>query len=600
MIRLASQNAWRIAGIFLRSMVAGAFVIAAAQASAANNGKRVALVIGNSTYQSAGTLANPANDAEDIAAALKELNFTVVTGTDLNNRGMRDKIREFASELRGAEVAMFFYAGHAIQVNGKNYLAPIDTKLEFESDVDFETIPVEFVERQMEREVDTILLFLDACRDNPITRSLKAASRSGGAGKGLAEEKLSAAGTLIAFSTDPGNVALDGKGRNSPFAKALIANIRRPGVEISTMMTDVRVQVREETNNAQTPWTNSSLLGHFYFNPLPAGSTGEKVAALGSNNAQSNNAAAAPPLSGGGNASAGKVDDARVAALAWDSVKDTESQDALEFFISKFGDTFYGGLAQLRLNRLKAAKADSGAKPEATAETSTKGEETKQPEQTAATSKEAATEPETKVASLEPKESARSIEPTFDLREVTRAIQQRLARLNCDPGTADGLWGKRTEGALRNFSRAAKVKLASAEPNPDLLNQLQSYSGSGCPVVCSVKQNNVGGRCVAKTCPGGQLLSSKGNCYTPRQREATVQPEPQNTRRLNRRQVIMQGQPQDGMIMQQDPQMVPQRQVIIQQQQPVFIEPQPQPQPQQGPGVGRLLLGVGACIAVGC
>lgn len=592
MIRLASQNAWRIAGILLRSVVASVFVIVAAQAAEAGNGKRVALVIGNSAYQNAGILTNPANDAEDIAAALKELNFTVVVGTDLNNRGMRDKIREFASELRGAEVAMFFYAGHAIQVNGKNYLAPIDTKLEFESDVDFETIPVEFVERQMEREVDTILLFLDACRDNPITRSLKAASRSGGAGKGLAEEKLTAAGTLIAFSTDPGNVALDGKGRNSPFAKALIANIRRPGVEISTMMTDVRVQVREETNNAQTPWTNSSLLGHFYFNPLPSGSTGDQVAALDGKD-QSHDATATPALSSGGNASAGKVDDARVAALAWDSVKDTDSQDALEFFISRFGDTFYGGLAQLRLNRLKAANS---ATPKPTADSGASA----QPEKSAETPKEVTPEPETKVASLEPKEDARSLEPTFDLREVTRAIQERLARLNCDPGAADGLWGKRTEGALDNFSRAAKVKLASAEPNPDLLDQLQSYKGEGCPVVCSVKQENIGGRCVAKTCPAGQLLSSKGNCYTPRQREATVQPEPQTTRRLNRRQVIMQGDPQDGMIVQQDPQMVPQRQVIIQQQQPVFIEPQPQPQVQQGPGVGRLLLGVGACIAVGC
>lgn len=596
MIRQASANAWRVASVFLQCLLTGVFVFAAAHASAASSGKRVALVIGNSAYQNAGTLANPANDAADIANALSELNFTVVTGTDLNNRGMRDKIREFASELRGADVAMLFYAGHAIQVNGKNYLAPIDTKLEFESDVDFETIPVEFIQRQMEREVDTILLFLDACRDNPITRSLKAASRSGGAGKGLAEEKLSAAGTLIAFSTDPGNVALDGKGRNSPFAKALVANIRRPGVEISTMMTDVRVQVREETNNAQTPWTNSSLLGHFYFNPASADPAGDKVAALGAAS-PATGATAAPPLSGGGNASAGKVDDARVAALAWDSVKDTDSIDALEFFISRFGDTFYGGLAQLRLNRLKAARDDGGAKPEQTAVAPAKGEEAAgQPQQAADAPK--APPAETKVASLEPKESARGIEQSFDLREVTQAIQERLARLNCDPGAPDGLWGKRTEGALDNFSRAAKVKLASLEPNPDLLNQLQSYKGDGCPVVCSVKQDNIGGRCVAKTCPGGQLLSSKGKCYTPRQREANIQPEPQNTRRLNRRQVIMQDQPQDGMIMQQDPQMMPQRRVIMQQEQPVFIEPQPQPQ--QGGGVGRILLGVGACIAVGC
>ena len=285
---------------------------------------------------------------------------------------------------------MFFYAGHAIQVNGKNYPGPHRHQardLE-EPDVDFETIP-----RRSSRASDGARGSHDHC----CSSTPAATTRSHAQPRGVSRVALGRTRARVSPRKScprparssrslpiPGNVALDGKGRNSPFAKALVANIRRPGVEISTMMTDVRVQVREETNNAQTPWTNSSLLGHFYFNPLPTGSTGDQVAAADSS-AQSNNAAAAPPLSGGGNASAGKVDDARVAALAWDSVKDTDSQDALEFFISKFGDTFYGGLAQLRLNRLKAAAGDSGAKPEATADTSTKGEQAIQPEQTAET-----------------------------------------------------------------------------------------------------------------------------------------------------------------------------------------------------------------------
>jgi uncharacterized caspase-like protein len=236
-------------------------------AGVANASKRVALVIGNSAYENAIPLKNPRNDAEDLAVKLKSLGFEVVSGFDLDSRGMRDKVREFGQQLRGAEVAMFFYAGHALQVNGRNYLAPVNTDIRNESDLDFETIPMDFVQRQMERETKTILLFLDACRDNPLARSLRASSRSTGSVRGLARETNSSEGTFIAFATQPNNVALDGSGRNSPFTTALLENIDRPGVEISTLMTDVRRQVFELTKEQQIPWINSSLLGRFYFKP---------------------------------------------------------------------------------------------------------------------------------------------------------------------------------------------------------------------------------------------------------------------------------------------------------------------------------------------
>ncbi|MEM7463651.1 MAG: caspase family protein, partial [Pseudomonadota bacterium] len=202
-----------------RILIAAIFVLIAFSWGAhdAMASKRVALVIGNSAYENASALANPSNDASDMGTALNDLGFEVVIGTDLDNRAMRAKVREFGRLLRGADVAMLFYAGHAMQVGGKNFLAPIDAKLEFESDLDFETIPLSFIQQQMEREAKTILLFLDACRDNPLTRSFKASSRSGGAGRGLAEEKLSSSGILIAFATNPGNIALDGNDRNSPF-----------------------------------------------------------------------------------------------------------------------------------------------------------------------------------------------------------------------------------------------------------------------------------------------------------------------------------------------------------------------------------------------
>ena len=227
--------------------------------------RRVALVIGNSDYANASHLKNPSNDADDMAAVLGRLGFEVVQGRNLSARGMRALVREFGEKLRGANVALLFYAGHAIQVNGQNYLAPTDAELKHVSDLDFETIPLQFVMRQMEREVDTIVVLLDACRDNPLARSLNATTRSTVAGRGLARELSSGQGTIIAFATQPDNVALDGRGRNSPFTSALLANLERPGVEISTLMTDVRLQVYEATGGLQVPWTNSSLLGRFYF-----------------------------------------------------------------------------------------------------------------------------------------------------------------------------------------------------------------------------------------------------------------------------------------------------------------------------------------------
>ncbi len=340
----------------------------AAFGDAAWASKRVALVIGNSAYENAPVLANPANDAADIASALRDLGFVVVEGLDLKNRDMRDKIREFTNELRGADVAMLYYSGHAMQVGGKNQLAPVDTRLEFESDIDFETISLDFIEQQMEREVDTKLLFLDACRDSPLSRSLRATSRSNGAGSGLAEEKTAVSGTFIAFATNPGNVALDGKGRNSPFTKAMLDNIKRPGIEISTLMTDVRLQVVRDTNGQQTPWINSSLLGRFYFNEAEA----EQTAALENNssdvktdaNAQAGTKVESQTQTNG---QSQQLNKAQIESLAWNAVKDSNNPDELQAFINKFGSGFYGELAKLRLKRVQ----DNAGTAEATQKTDT-------------------------------------------------------------------------------------------------------------------------------------------------------------------------------------------------------------------------------------
>ncbi len=235
--------------------------------SAANAQKRVALVIGNSSYQYAGELANPKNDAADMAAALRMQGLQVIEGFDLNKAMLDRKLREFAAALEGAEVGLFFYAGHGLQVSGQNYIVPVDAELMTASALDFETVRIELVQRIMERTAPTNIMFLDACRNNPLARNLARAlgTRSAAIERGLAPVE-SGVGTLISFSTQPGNVALDGAGRNSPFAGALVKRILASNDDLSALLIDVRNDVMRETQRKQVPWEHSALTGRFYFN----------------------------------------------------------------------------------------------------------------------------------------------------------------------------------------------------------------------------------------------------------------------------------------------------------------------------------------------
>ena len=223
---------------------------------------RVALVIGNSKYFNAPELKNPRNDADALGAALGRLNFRVIKGIDTDRFTMQALVRAFSGELDGAKIAVFYYAGHGLQFNGKNYLIPVDAKLDTELDLDFEAMDVNFVLSQMERGNRINLVMLDACRNNPMSEKLARSmgTRSIALGRGLARIE-SGVGTLITFSTQPGNVALDGNGAYSPFAKALLDNIEAPGLDIEVVMRRVREEVIKETDGRQVPWSNSSLVG---------------------------------------------------------------------------------------------------------------------------------------------------------------------------------------------------------------------------------------------------------------------------------------------------------------------------------------------------
>src|SRR6201994_4898602 len=234
--------------------------------------KRVAFVVGNAAYRNVPQLPNPAIDAKSMAKVLRNVGFDVVEGTNLTRDKMTERLLEFGKKAEGADVALFFYAGHGIAINGTNYLLPVDADIKSEMDVRLgSAINIDLTLDQTMGDAKVKLVFLDACRDNPFAAKIKStATRSVSVGQGLAEMK-SGEGTLIAFATGPGQTALDGTdGQNPPFTRALIKHITQPGIEIQQAMTEVRAQVNDETNKGQLPWGHTNLTGSVFLNPAAA------------------------------------------------------------------------------------------------------------------------------------------------------------------------------------------------------------------------------------------------------------------------------------------------------------------------------------------
>jgi formylglycine-generating enzyme required for sulfatase activity/uncharacterized caspase-like protein len=267
--RLTPTRIPTLAAILTLAALTLATLLPAQPAGAAPDpNRRVALVIGNGAYRHAPELPNPTNDARAVARALEGLGFDVALALDTDYRALRRALRDFARRLSDAGVGLFYYAGHGLQVEGKNYLVPVDARLEAAADVDFELLAVRKVLNQLERQQRTSLVFLDACRDNPLARSLQRSlgTRSGSVGRGLTPMR-SGLGTLIAFATAPGYTAADGVGKHSPFTSALLAHLDTRGLEVGRMLRKVRADVIRVTSGRQIPWDHSSLVGDFYFKP---------------------------------------------------------------------------------------------------------------------------------------------------------------------------------------------------------------------------------------------------------------------------------------------------------------------------------------------
>jgi hypothetical protein len=229
---------------------------------------RLALVIGNGAYQTA-PLKNPINDAEDMAATLKKLGFKIILKKDADQRTMEDTIRQFGWQLRNGDVGLFYFAGHGVQVEGRNYLIPIDARIESESDVKYEAVDVGRILGKMEDAENRLnIVILDACRNNPYARVFRSDQ------SGLARMDAPT-GSLVAYSTAPGEVAADGPERNGIFTKYLIQHMMTPNLLIEQVLKRVRIDVAGQTNGRQIPWESSSLMGDFYFNSKKSASKTE-------------------------------------------------------------------------------------------------------------------------------------------------------------------------------------------------------------------------------------------------------------------------------------------------------------------------------------
>jgi len=440
----------------------------AATFTPATAGKRVALVIGNAAYQNAPQLQNPSNDATDIAAKLRGLDFEVIEGIDLPKRDMERRIRAFAEALNGAEVGLFYYAGHGLQVDQRNFLAPIDARLKSETDLDFEAVQLNLVLKQMVRNARTSIVFLDACRDNPLAANLAQVSRSLDVGRGLARVEA-AASMMVVYATEPGKVALDGTGRNSPFTAALLRHIDSEGESISDIMIEVRNDVLKDTGGKQRPFESASLTGQFYFKPAPVPAPGE---------ASASTAAQIASL---------REEIARLQAVQGQLVKSQQEQlTALQQKLANEINAPDGsapsasrviGVEPAEGSAAPEAAPASGPKPAPAAET--EGDSTKIAAADSKGTEENAAEAPNKVEAPLPEAATR--------QELAQDILSELKRLGCYFGSINGHWSARSKLALERFNRVSALDLPLGEPEQASLDALKDWKGVHCPIEARIK-----------------------------------------------------------------------------------------------------------------
>jgi uncharacterized caspase-like protein len=506
--------------------------------------KRVALVVGNANYQNAPLLPNPANDAAAITATLKEAGFDVVDSRlNLAATDMRRALREFADQARNADIALVYYAGHGIEIDGTNYLIPTDARLERDTDIYDEAFSLDRVLLAIEPAKQLRVVIVDACRNNPFADSMKRTVASRSISRGLARVEPAVSNTLIAFAAKAGLTALDGNSKNSPYATALVKYIAKPGLDLRRAFGFVRDDVLQATGNRQEPYVYGSL-------------GGEDVALVPAAKADEPVQAANP-----------QAEIRRDYELALQ----LRNKPALNAFLDQHPDGYYANLAKLQLNQLDAedARVAATAKAQQAEQQKTRlmsqGAQRADQEKAAADLKaaeeariaaekakqaaqEQATEAERKrtasestiVAALSgnkpavgsafadnptaaapaddntpPKLAALSAEPRqtdIAKADITKSVQSELNRVGCFTGTIDGQWNAASQRSLALFNRHAGTKFDAKLASLDALDAIKLKPTRVCPVICDHGYKANGDQCVRITCAEGSFLNDDNEC----------------------------------------------------------------------------------------
>lgn len=538
----------------LRLVLLSLFAICLGSGSAFAD-KRVALVIGNSAYKSVPRLSNPANDAALVGDMFKKAGFDFVEiKTDLKATEMRKALRDFGGRAREAEVAVVYYAGHGIELDGTNYLIPTDAALETDSDVLDETLPLDRALFAVEPAKQLRLVILDACRDNPFAKTMKRTIAARAIGRGLAKVELTSPNTMIAFAAKAGSTASDGDAKNSPFAAAIAERLLTPGLDLRKAFGFVRDDVLKSTGYKQEPYVYGSLGGDDVplvpakpvvtapqANPQEAVRRDYELALqLGTREVWTAFLAQYPD---GFYASLAKgqlsriaAEEARAAAaerarqaedekvrLAAERTKKVEQEKAVA--AAKAAED--ARLAAEKAKQIEEAKAAAAEQRRKDAEAAAaKALADKQAAERAhaeklagdkaaaeltakqAAEKQAALAAEQKVAALAPTSTPPAISP----QELTKLVRSELRRVGCLTASADGDWNAASQRSLTLFNKYAGTTFDAKLASFDALDAIKSKSGRVCPLVCDHGYKADGDSCVKISCRAGYRVNNDNEC----------------------------------------------------------------------------------------
>src|SRR6266702_3549872 len=459
--------------------------------------RRVALVIGNSAYKSVPRLANPVNDAALVGGMFKNVGFdSTDIKTDLNAAEMRKALREFGARARDAEVAVIYYAGHGIELDGANYLIPTDAALETDSDVLDETVALDRALFAVEPAKQLRLVILDACRDNPFARTMKRTVAARAIGRGLAKVEPTSPNTMIAFAAKAGSTASDGDSRNSPFATSLVERLPTPGLDLRKAFSFVRDDVLKNTSYRQEPYVYGSLGGEDV-----ALVPGKPAAAEKARQAEDEKARLATDRAKKAEqdkaAAAAKA--AEEASLAAEKAKQVEKAKAAAAEQRRKEAEAAAAKAVAEKQAAEKALADKIANEKAAAELAA---------QKQATEAKDKSESGGKVAALAPAHSQPSLSP----QETAKLVQSELRRVGCLTSSGDGDWNTTSQRSLALFNKYAGTKLDTKLASFDALDAIKAKTGRVCPLVCDHGFKADGDTCAKIACRAGYRVNDDNEC----------------------------------------------------------------------------------------